>query len=403
MAVAGTDRSERPGICGTTGRKGTRIVKTARRSRYRGLVAAVALLALVALSVPIGRSYVAALTAPGNVDPVVRSVEWLRDNHMGLLVAFAKNVWYTINQPPVGGPGLRALPGRAEASPSPPGDTSASAQGQPAPRNVPPVISPSLPHEGEWEPAGQTLDGRSPILTTTLRPDPAHPRVVAGLVWMDTSRTRLALVPGLAEPESGRAPGPGYVPLRDRGSLLATFNSGFKTKDGHGGFIANGKVYVQPEYGLGTIAIYRDGGVKIGAWGKEIQPSSRIVYLRQNLPLLVEGGRLNPMVESPWPWVTDTVGNNVLTSRSGIGTDAHGNLIYVAAIHGITERDLAGLLRRAGAVNAMALDENMKWVDFFTYAAPGGARPSKLLPGMSNRKYRYLVPDQRDFFMVLKK
>ncbi len=143
--------------------------------------------------------------------------------------------------------------------------------------------------------------------------------------------------------------------------------------------------------------------MKIGAWGKEIQPSSRIVYLRQNLPLLVEGGRLNPMVESPWPWVTDTVGNNVLTSRSGIGTDAHGNLIYVAAIHGITESDLVGLLRRAGAVNAMALDENMKWVDFFTYAAPGGARPSKLLPGMSNRKYRYLVPDQRDFFMVLKK
>ena len=50
----------------------------------------------------------------------------------------------------------------------------------------------------------------------------------------------------------------------------------------------------------------------------------------------------------------------------------------------------------------MALDENTNWVDFFTYAAPGGNQPSKLLPSMSNPMYRYLVPDQRDFFMVTK-
>jgi hypothetical protein len=99
--------------------------------------------------------------------------------------------------------------------------------------------------------------------------------------------------------------------------------------------------------------------------------------------------------------VADTVGNNVLVWRSGIGVDAHGNLIYAAA-NAISESGLAGLLRRAGAVRAMALDENTYFVDFFTYAAAGGAEPSKLLPSMRNPKDRYLVPDQRDFFMVLK-
>jgi hypothetical protein len=78
---------------------------------------------------------------------------------------------------------------------------------------------------------------------------------------------------------------------------------------------------------LGTIAIYRDGSVKVGAWGSEIQPSSQIVYLRQNLPLLVDQGRINPEVNERWPWVPDPVGNNVLVWRSGIGVDARGNLI----------------------------------------------------------------------------
>jgi hypothetical protein len=50
----------------------------------------------------------------------------------------------------------------------------------------------------------------------------------------------------------------------------------------------------------------------------------------------------------------------------------------------------------------MALDENSYFVDFFTYAAPGGAVPSKLLPSMRNPMDRFLVSDQRDFFMVLK-
>ena len=371
---------------------------------------AAAALAVLLLFAPVGVSYSKALMAPSNISPAIKTVEWMRNNHMGFIVGAAENIWYTINQPPKGGPALKSLPGRAKASPAP--SSSAAAQAQPkqipnqaqpkrVPNNVQPMISPALPQEGVWTPAGQSYNGSSPILTTTLRPDPVHPSVVAGLAWIDTSRTHLTLVPGVDQPKSALGGGPGQVPFQARSSLLATFNSGFKTKDGQGGFIANGKVYVQPKPGLGTIAIYRNGKVRIGSWGTEIQPSKDIVYLRQNLPLLVDQGKVNPAEKDPWPWVSNTVGNNVLVWRSGIGVDANGNLIYAAA-NGISESGLAGLLKHAGAVRAMALDENTAWVDFFTYAAPGGYQPSKLLPSMSNPMYRYLVPDQRDFFMVTK-
>ena len=273
---------------------------------------AAAALAVLILFVPVGVSYSKALMAPGNISPAVKTVEWMRNNHMGFIVGAAENIWYTINQPPKGGPTLKSLPGRSKASPAPSGSAAAQAQPKHVPKNVQPIISPALPQEGVWTPAGQSYNGRPPILTTTLRPDPAHPTVVAGLARIDTSRTHLTLVPGVDQPKSAFAGGPGQVPIQDRSSLLAAFNSGFKTKDGHGGFIANGKVYVQPKPGLGTIAIYRNGDVKIGAWGKEIQPSKDIVYLRQNLPLLVDQGKVNPTEKDPWPWVPNTVGNNVL-------------------------------------------------------------------------------------------
>lgn len=362
---------------------------------------AAAALAVLILFVPVGASYSKALMAPGNISPAVKTVEWMRNNHMGFIVGVAENIWYTINQPPKGGPALKSLPGRSKASSTSSRSAAAKAPPKSVPKNVQPIVTPALSGEGVWTPAGQSYGGRSSILTTTLRPDPTHPTVVAGLAWIDTSRTHLTLVPGVDQPKSALASGPGQVPVQDRSSLLAAFNSGFKTKDGHGGFIANGKVYVQPKPGLGTIAIYRNGDVKIGAWGTEIQPSPDIVYLRQNLPLLVDQSKVNPSEKDPWPWVPNTVGNNVLVWRSGIGIDANGNLVYAAA-HGISESGLAGLLKHAGAVRAMALDENTTWVDFFTYAAPGGSQPSKLLPSMSNPMYRYLVPDQRDFFMVTK-
>ncbi|MGI9049137.1 MAG: phosphodiester glycosidase family protein [Rubrobacteraceae bacterium] len=219
---------------------------------------------------------------------------------------------------------------------------------------------------------------------------------MAGLAWIDTPLVQLVLIPGLTEPVPKA--GSGEVLPHSRKGLLATFNSGFKNVDGHGGFISNGHTYVSPKPGLGTIAVYRSGKVAIGSWEREIQPSSHITYLRQNLPLIVDHGRPNPATNNSYLWGT-TVGNAVRVWRSGIGIDAHGGLIYAAG-DGVTARGLADLLARAGAIRGMELDINSYWVNLFTYGAPGGGAPSKLLSTMTRSKYRYLSPDERDFFAL---
>ncbi len=88
------------------------------------------------------------------------------------------------------------------------------------------------------------------------------------------------------------------------------------------------------------------------------------------------------------------------TWRSGIGTDAHGRLIYVAGSQ-LTLTALAGAMASAGVVRGMELDIHSGRVDC-TLFRPGlkGASPNMLLPSMLSPPDRYLTPDQRDFFAV---
>ena len=121
-------------------------------------------------------------------------------------------------------------------------------------------------------------------------------------------------------------------------------------------------------------------------------------FARQNLPLIVDGGRPSPNIANTAEWGA-TVGNAVLVWRSGIGVDARGNLIYVAG-ENQSVTSLAHALARAGAVRAMELDINSFWVSFITYGAPGAVAARNLLPGMERSPQRYLEPDDRDFFAV---
>ena len=123
-----------------------------------------------------------------------------------------------------------------------------------------------------------------------------------------------------------------------------------------------------------------------------------VSFARQNLPLIVNEGHLNPSLANGAEWGA-TVGNAVLVWRSGIGVDRHGNLIYAAG-EDQTVASLARTLQHAGAVRAMELDINSYWVSFISYGAPGAEDPKNLLPGMSRSATRYLEPDDRDFFTV---
>jgi hypothetical protein len=322
-------------------------------------------------------------------------VEWLRDHGARGLVNTVESAYYSLNAPSTGGPALRTLPHQGNVAS--PNLTATPTAYHPAP--IAPIISPALPGEGVWRPTFAGGAPRPPVLITTFRPDPNYPQMVAGVAWIDSTETSTWLYPGRAEPGVAMASrGPMEVPPSRRARLVATFNSAFKLSDSGGGFASGGHTYAAMHDGLATIVRYRDGRVDIRAWSGGPSVGADVIYARQNLPLIVNGGRPNPNLSDGPEWGA-TLGNAVRVWRSGVGVDAHGNLIYaVAPIQ--TVGSLAEILRHAGAVRAMELDINTYWTSFITYRLPGAGQPANLLANMDRSPSRYLTPDDRDFFAV---
>jgi hypothetical protein len=335
-------------------------------------------------------SYAKAMLSPSNVGFGVRSVEWLRDHGAAWLVSDIERIYYSVNAPTKGGPALKSLPKVGL-------QTGGSAAAY-APASITPAIEPALPGEGRWRGTGPLVNGVAPVLVTTFRPDPNYPKMVAGVAWIDSSRTSLQLYPGRYEPPAGSVRGPTEVPPQLRGQLLATFNSGFRLEDSEGGFAALGHVFAPLRDGLATLVGYRDGSVDVRTWTGGPEPGPGVQFARQNLPLIVQNRKLNPRLSNGSEWGA-TLGNEIRVWRSGIGVDPHGDLLYAAADNQTAE-SLAQILQRAGAVRAMELDINYEWVTLNFYGGFGAADPTKLLPGMNREATRYLSPDDRDFFAV---
>jgi len=260
------------------------------------------------------------------------------------------------------------------------------------------MLHPALPGEGIWHATRPSLEANPPVLLATLRDQPEYPRVVAGLAWINTKRTMVTLNPGRLEPAVMIPRGAMDVPRARRPKLLATFNSGFKLSDDHGGFVMNGHTYAAMQDGQGTLVGYADGHVDVIDWSYGSTAPAGVSFARQNLPLIVAEGRPNPKLSNDAEWGA-TVGNAVLVWRSGIGIDIYGNLIYAAG-EDQTVASLARALIRAGAVRAMELDINSYWVSFISYGGLGAEEPKNLLPAMNRPATRYLEPDDRDFFAV---
>ena len=266
------------------------------------------------------------------------------------------------------------------------------------PRRIVPLVHPQLPGEGVWHPGSFVVGGSAPIRITTFRPDPASPGVVAYVAWIDHARTRLALYPGYANPPVASPRGSGEVPSGERWRLLATFNGGFKWKSGPpAGFLINGVADEPLVRGLGTLVAHPDGRVDVVRWHGP--PTLRTLTLaRQNLPLIVDGGRPNPNLGDVPLWGA-TLGGGIAVWRTALGIDRHGNLLYAAADNQ-TPASLAALMIHVGAVRAIELDINPEWASFNGYAKRGGRNPIKLVPNQQQSAERWLSPDSRDFFAV---
>jgi hypothetical protein len=363
--------------------------------RARRILLGVALLSLIPGIVSFARM----LTTPSNSSFFIRTVEWVRGNGGRGLVNDIENFYYSLTAPAKGGPALRRLPHQAGAlaAVAPPVHHVVPAY---RPPNIQPLVPHGLPGEGLWRPTFAAGGPRPPVLITQFRPEPVdYPDAVAGVAWIDHTRTSVTLYPGAQEPAVSLPDrGPEEVPMRLRDRLVATFNSGFQLKDAGGGFAYHGHTYAPLQSDMATIVGFANGRVDIVAWHGPPVVGPDVVFARQNLPLIVNHGHPNPNLNDGPEWGA-TLGNKALVWRSAVGVDAHGNLIYAAGPdQGL--QSLASVMIHAGAVRAMELDINTYWTSFITYRFPGAHAPANLLANMDRSPLRYLTPDDRDFFAV---
>jgi len=357
----------------------------------------VILLAAAICLVPAAVSYVRTMSRPHNVGLDVAGVEWVRSHGGNGIVSQIEDWYYTLTAPSKGGPPLKALPKVGV-------DVATGSAGQGGrlhpyrPPRIKPLIHPALKGEGVWHPAASHAGPEPPVLLATFRSDPEYPQFVAGVAWIDSKRTHLTYVPGLAEPPEISHRGPAEVPPALRRQVVATFNGGFPLETSNAGLVYRGRTVETMVNGIATLVAYRDGRVDIVRWAHGANPGPRVWFAKQNLPPIIYEGRLNPNLGDGPEWGA-TVNNAVRVWRSGLGIDRRGNLIYAAANYQ-TVGSLAEILRRAGAVRALELDINEDWTSFITYRRPGAVEPSNLLPEMLRPASRYLTPDERDFFAV---
>jgi hypothetical protein len=272
------------------------------------------------------------------------------------------------------------------------------------PENLAPLGN--IADEGVWAAYIQDVAGHTVAYRTFLQPDGERPYVTVGIVAFDLARTQLHYELGIMEPTSSvSVPRTGQIPSADRlpGTLLAAFNGGFKTVHGYYGVFMDGTLLVPPIDGMGTIALYKDGSIRIGEWGTDMTYTLDMAVYRQNCPLMVHDGAINPQVNnnSVNDW-GGTISGNIVTFRSGIGISKDGKTLYYFAGNTLTMPVLAKAMLDAGAYQAMQLDINNYYVFFTSFEVQGGlligipVLPKEMIDNIN----RYLEGFAHDFFYI---
>lgn len=369
--------------------------------RWSRLLASAIIVALVPISWSVGH----ALAMPGGGTVSERLAEWARDHYLGAIVTFGE--WLTYQPPQRGGNPSFALTGPSAAvgskpHASPGGHSSAPAD--PPPKTLTSLAGRPLAGEGHWRVLG-TVGGQPAIYGTELRSSRIYSSYVAGIVSMNQNLLRFEMRPGAEDPGPGNWHAADYIPPGSRRGLLATFNSGFKIDSSGGGFYLNGVTRGTLTRGVASIVYYRDGHIAIGNWGQSVHMAPDVAGVRQNLHLIVSHGHVPSSVDynvtTSWG---ATLGGGYYVWRSGIGITSDGRVVFVYG-PALNVRELADLLKHAGAVTAMELDINPDWMSFMYYLRDESAhpRPVNLLPNQVQPADRYYSPVSRDFTVVYAK
>ena len=245
---------------------------------------------------------------------------------------------------------------------------------------------------------------------TFLQPDPQRPYATVAVVAFNLQATRLHFVLGYEEPASSVfISRPARIPVSDMqpGKILAAFNGGFKAEHGHFGVMLDGVTLIPPRDGFGTVAIYDDGKVILGAWDKDIISSPHLVAWRQNGPLIIQNGQINPLtaVTDPQVWGYTTDGSTA-TGRSALGISPDGIVLYYAVGFNLTLPALTKAVQDAGAFEAIQLDINNFYTHFEAFRLESNNQLT-VVPLLDQMKgpgdHRYLTINKRDFFFVTTK
>jgi hypothetical protein len=226
----------------------------------------------------------------------------------------------------------------------------------------------TLEGEGQWTPYIVDEGGRTLAYRTALQPDKKRPYALAAIVAIDTQHVRLHFVLGTEEPvspdkitRSGKIPKSTLV----AGLILGAFNGGFQAKHGQFGAMADGVVALPPRDGLGTLVIYKDGHLDLGAWGTDVTQTPDMESWRQNGPLVIAHGVVNPhtSVNDTQDWGTGLKGA-VATWRSAVGLSQDRHTLYFVVGPSLTIGALAAAMHQAGIWDGLQLDINKSWTRF---------------------------------------
>ena len=252
---------------------------------------------------------------------------------------------------------------------------------------------------------------RSPTPKPTPKPKP-KPRVIRSTVrTADGAVITVAIFrgpvtyvlhngsedPGYAASAKGVKAG-SAVGTTERRHLLAAFNGGFKLAAAAGGYEQEGKIVSPLLKGYASFIIDTDGRARIALWGYGAPAKGEKIYsVRQNLGLLVTGGKPVSTAVNWWDW-GGTVGGSAV-ARSALGMDSSGDIIYAASMSALPE-DLAVALADKGTRIGMELDINPDWVQLDIASHPGGSLRTAV-PGQWRPADQFILGWTRDFFTVL--
>ena len=363
------------------------------------------LLAIAVFLAAVGGSIVSSLTAPGTDSAAARIAEWARDHGMGDLVTYLEKEQYAHNPPKIGGapaggiPEAGAIPG--DGAPSSGKGATAAAGGLPAPATMIPLAGgTTLPGEGQWQTVVMTPKGQAAVRFTAIRPDALHTSYLAGVMWLDPTFVRGQLRPGTTDP-GGSWQASASLTSSEYQNVAAAFNAGFRlTKNAsHGGYYSEGRTVVPLVDGAASLVMNTDGTAAVGSWGTEVHMGPSVASVRQNLVMLVDGGKINPTCQDGGSTWGATIGNAAYIDRSAFGITATGAEVYVGG-PALSVCTLGRILQDAGVVRGMELDINPDWITGVYYHTEQNGQPTgfRLYPGQKPTPSHYLSPSSRDWY-----